>query len=134
MEQTEKATFNLSPVDLGKIDVLVAQGFYANRTDFVRSAVRRQLELHENQVERFVADHSSAVGIIYISRRELKEVVKAGTRRTYTIVGLAIMGQDVDADLADAAIESLRVYGALRAPRAVRERLGSRILAGYPRG
>lgn len=133
MEQTEKATFNLSPVDLGKMDVLVAQGFYANRTDFVRSAVRRQLELHENQVEQFVADHSSAVGIILISRQELREVVKAGTRRRYTIVGLAIIGQDVDEDLADAAIESLRVYGVLRAPRAVRERLGSRILAGHRR-
>jgi Arc/MetJ-type ribon-helix-helix transcriptional regulator len=133
MEQTEKATFNLSPVDLGKMDVLVAQGFYANRTDFVRSAVRRQLELHENQLEQFVADHSSAVGIILIGRQELREVVKAGTRRRYTIVGLAIIGQDVDGDLADAAIESLRVYGVLRAPRAVRERLGSRILAGHRR-
>jgi Arc/MetJ-type ribon-helix-helix transcriptional regulator len=133
MEQTEKTTFNLSPVDLGKIDVLVAQGFYANRTDFVRSAVRRQLELHENEVEQFVADHSSAVGIILISRQELREVVKVGTRRKYTIVGLAIIGQDVDADLADAAIESLQVYGVLRAPRAVRERLGSRILAGHRR-
>lgn len=127
MEQTEKATFNLSPVDLGKMDVLVAQGFYANRTDFVRSAVRRQLELHESQVERFVAAHSSAVGIALIGRRELEELVKAGTRRRYTVVGLASIAQDVDADLADAAIESLRVYGVLRASPAVRERLGSRI-------
>ncbi|HSW10463.1 MAG TPA: CopG family transcriptional regulator [Bacillota bacterium] len=127
MEQTEKATFNLSPVDLGKMDVLVAQGFYANRTDFVRSAVRRQLELNENQVDRFVDAHSSTVGIACIDRRELKELVRAGTRRKYTIVGLAIIPEDVDAELADAAIESLRVYGALRASRAVRERLGDRI-------
>jgi Arc/MetJ-type ribon-helix-helix transcriptional regulator len=133
MEQTEKVTFNLSPVDLGKIDVLVAQGFYANRTDFVRSAVRRQLELHESQVERFVTEDSSFVGITYITGRELKEVVKAGSRRAYTVVGLVIIASDVDADLADAAIESLRVYGVLRAPQAVRERLGSRILAGHSR-
>jgi metal-responsive CopG/Arc/MetJ family transcriptional regulator len=127
MEQTEKVTFNLSPVDLGKMDLLVAQGFYANRTDFVRSAVRRQLVLHEDQVDRFVARHSFMVGSICIDRQELKELVKTGARRKYTIVGLAIIPQDVDADLADAAIESMRVYGALRAPQAVRERLGNRI-------
>jgi Arc/MetJ-type ribon-helix-helix transcriptional regulator len=127
MEQTEKATFNLSPVDLGKMDVLVAQGFYANRTDFVRSAVRRQLEIHGDQVDRFVAAQSSVVGIAYIDRRELEELVRAGTRRRYTIVGLAIIPPNVDAGLADAAIESLRVYGVLRAPQQVRERLGDRI-------
>lgn len=127
MEQTEKVTFNLSPVDLGKMDLLVSHGFYANRTDFVRTAVRRLLELHENQVERFADAHSSTVGIVWIDRQELEELVKTGARRKYTIVGLAIIPQDVDADLADAAIESLRVYGVLRAPQAVRERLEDRI-------
>jgi len=127
MEQTEKATFNLSPVDLGKMDLLVSQGFYANRTDFVRTAVRRLLQLHENQVERFADAHSSTVGVVWIDRQELEELVKTGARRKYTIVGLAIIPQDVDADLADAAIESLRVYGVLRAPQAVRERLEDRI-------
>jgi Arc/MetJ-type ribon-helix-helix transcriptional regulator len=127
MEHTEKATFNLSPVDLGKMDVLVAQGFYANRTDFVRSAVRRQLELHGDLVSRFMDAQSSVVGIACIDRRELKELFRAGARRRYTVVGLAIIPEDVDADLADAAIESLRVYGVLRAPQAVRERLGDRI-------
>jgi len=127
MEPTEKATFNLSPVDLGKMDVLVAQGFYANRTDFVRGAVRRQLELHEDHLARFVAAHRCVVGIALITRRELEEVVQAGTQRRYNVVGLAIIAQDVDADLAGAAIENLRVYGALKAPGDVRERLGNRI-------
>jgi hypothetical protein len=75
------------------------------------------------------ADRSAfAVGIIGITRQELQELVKAGARRRYTIVGLGVIPQDVDADLADAAIESVRIYGALRAPRAVRERLGKRII------
>lgn len=127
MEQTEKVTFNLSPVDLGMIDVLVAQGFYANRTDFVRAAVRKQLEQHESAVQRFVAGESSSVGIVCIGRRELEQVVKTKARRAYTIVGLGVIAADVDPELADAAIERLRVFGVLRASPAVRERLGDRL-------
>jgi len=49
---TEKMTINLGYVDLGHIDLMVQEGFYSNRTDFIRTAIRNQLERHADVVKQ----------------------------------------------------------------------------------
>src|SRR3712207_8916575 len=53
--ETEKITSNLGVVDLGQIDLLVQEGFYANRTDFIRTAIRNQIAAHADAVKQSVA-------------------------------------------------------------------------------
>ncbi len=120
-ETTEKITINLSVVDLGKIDFLVEQGFYANRTDFVKDAVRRTLDTHETEVREKVARTSAATGIVFLDRRDLEAARRKGQQLDLSIIGLLSFAADVTPDLADETIRSLRVYGSLRASPEVKE-------------
>jgi Arc/MetJ-type ribon-helix-helix transcriptional regulator len=128
VEKTEKITINLGLVDLGQIDLLVEEGFYANRTDFIRTAIRRQLEMRADAVQDTVARRTLTLGTRYYSRRELEELRSAGRTVEIRVLGLASVADDVSPDLALATIASVEVLGAFRAPSAVKAALAPRIV------
>jgi Arc/MetJ-type ribon-helix-helix transcriptional regulator len=127
-EKTEKITINLGLVDLGQIDLLVQEGFYANRTDFIRAAVRTQLATHAEAVTHTVARKTLMLGIQHYTRRDLEALRAAGQRLQVRVLGLASIAEDVSPELALATIESVEVLGALRASAAVKAALADRIV------
>lgn len=124
---TEKMTVNVGVVDLGHVDLLVQEGFYSNRSDLVRTAIRNQLALHADAVKQTVARRTLTVGLQHFSRADLQAAVAAGRRLQVQVLGLARIADDVDPELALAAIESVTVLGAFQASAAVRRALGPRI-------
>jgi Arc/MetJ-type ribon-helix-helix transcriptional regulator len=126
VDKTEKITINIGLVDLGQIDLLVNEGFYANRTDFIRTAIRRQLETRSGAVDQTVTRRTLTLGTQHYSRQDLEELRAAGQTVELRVLGLATIDEDVSPELALATITSVEVLGAFRAPRAVREALAPR--------
>ncbi|MCJ8157789.1 hypothetical protein [Sphingomonas sp. LaA6.9] len=124
---SEKITINLGFVDLGHIDLLVRDGFYSNRTDFIRTAIRNQLERHGEASRKSVIRKQLDLGISHYTRAQLEEVVAAGDMLDIRVLGLATIAADVSPDLASAAIRSLTVLGALHASAPVKAALAGRI-------
>jgi Arc/MetJ-type ribon-helix-helix transcriptional regulator len=124
---TEKITINLGHVDLGQIDLLVQEGFYSNRTDFIRTAIRNQLTAHAEDVRQTVARKTLVLGLQHYTRRDLELVRDAGEMLEIRVLGLASIDDDVDPELTLATIDSLIVLGALRASPAVKAALKDRI-------
>ena len=125
-EKTEKITINLGLVDLGQIDLLVQEGFYADRTDLIRTAVRNQLATAATAVDQTVARRTLVLGTAHYTRRELEEARAAGRMVQIRVLGLVTIADDVTPELALATIESVEVLGALRASRAVKAALAPR--------
>ncbi|WP_108503059.1 CopG family transcriptional regulator [Paracoccus indicus] len=123
----EKITLNLGFVDLGRIDLLVQEGFYSNRSDFIRTAIRNQLDSHAQAVERSIERHVMELGLRDYDRATLQAVRDAGEILHVKVVGLARIAPDVTAELALATIGSMTVLGALQAPADVRAALADRI-------
>lgn len=123
---SEKITINLGFVDLGHIDLLVRDGFYANRTDLIRTAIRNQLERHGDAVKQSVARKRLSLGLSHYTRRDLEAVVAAGETLDIQVLGLATIAPDVTPELARAAISSVQVLGSLHAAAAVRAALADR--------
>jgi Arc/MetJ-type ribon-helix-helix transcriptional regulator len=126
-EKSEKITINVGLVDLGQIDLLVSEGFFANRTDFIRTAIRRQLESRSGAVDSTVARRALTLGSEHFSREDLEELRDAGQTVELRVLGLATIADDVTPELALATIAAVEVLGAFRAPRAVKAALASRI-------
>ena len=126
VEKSEKITINLGPVDLGQIDLLVDEGFYANRTDFIRTAIRRQLETRAAALDDTVARRTLTLGAQHLSRPDLEALRDAGQTVELRVLGLATVADDVTPDLALATISAVEVLGAFRAPRAVKAALAAR--------
>ena len=127
MSETEKITINLGLVDLGQIDLLVQEGFYSNRTDFIRTAIRNQLTTHAEEVRQTVARTTLVLGLQHYSRRDLEAVREAGETLEIKVLGLASIAEDVDPELALETIDSVIVLGALRASPAIKSALKDRI-------
>lgn len=125
--ESEKLTINLGVIDLGQIDLLVGEGFYGNRTDFIRTAIRNQLATHADAVKQTVARRTLTLGLQQFTKADLEAARKAGEKLEIKVLGLAIIASDVTPELARAAIASLTVLGALQAPRAVKDALADRI-------
>ena len=126
VEKSEKITINIGLVDLGQIDLLVDEGFYANRTDFIRTAIRRQLDSRAGAVSDTVARRALTLGTQHLSRRDLEAVRDEGQQIELRVLGLATIADDVSPELALATIAAVEVLGAFRAPRAVKAALASR--------
>jgi Arc/MetJ-type ribon-helix-helix transcriptional regulator len=124
--ETEKITINLGYVDLGHIDLLVQDGFYTNRTDFIRTAIRNQVERHADAARRSVARKSLDIGLRHFSREDLDAVRAAGTMLDIRVLGLASIAADVPPELARATIASVSVLGVLQASAEVRAALADR--------
>lgn len=123
----EKITINLGFVDLGQIELLVQEGFYANRSDFIRTAIRNQIDKHAETVRHIVSRKSVDLGLRHISAAELNAAKTAGQMLNIRVLGLAVIADDVSAELAMATISALNVLGALHASDAVKTALANRI-------
>jgi Arc/MetJ-type ribon-helix-helix transcriptional regulator len=123
----EKITINLGCVDLGQIDLLVQEGFYANRTDLIRTAIRNQLAAHADAVSQAVSRKTLVLGIQHFSAADLRAVQAAGHRLQIRVLGLASIADDVTPELALETIDSVTVLGALRASPSVKAALVGRI-------
>lgn len=121
LADTEKVTVNLNVVDLGKIDLLVEQGFYSNRTDFIKSSIRNQLSEHAEEVNKLTTD--KVLGALFYSRKDLEEVVAKGKVLDIKVIGMLAFADDVDEELVRKSIRSLKVLGVLRASKEVRKAL-----------
>ena len=127
LADSEKITINLGFVDLGQIDLLVAESFYANRSDFIRTAIRNQLSTHADVVKQVAARRMFVLGLQHFSAADLRAVVAAGEKLQVRVLGLATIAADVTPELALAAIDSLEVLGALQASAEVKTALASRL-------
>jgi Arc/MetJ-type ribon-helix-helix transcriptional regulator len=125
--ETEKITINLGYVDLGHIDLLVQEGFYSNRTDFIRTAIRNQLAAHGEEVRKSIVRHTLELGLRHYTRADLEALQAAGEKLHIKILGLATIAPDVTPALAAATIESITVLGALHASKEVKNVLTDRI-------
>jgi Arc/MetJ-type ribon-helix-helix transcriptional regulator len=125
--EAEKITINLGYIDLGQIDLLVQEGFYSNRTDFIRNAIRLKLEAHAEVVKQSITRRTLALGLQHFSRKDLEAVQAAGQQLHIHVLGLARIAEDVPVELARATIASLVVLGALQASAAVKAALVDRI-------
>lgn len=123
----EKITINLGVVDLGRVDLLVRDGFYGNRTDFIRTAIRNQLDRHGDALDRAVARQSLDLGLRHFGRDVLEAARDAGAPLHIRVLGLVSIAEDVSVELARAGIASLSVLGALHASPAIRAALADRL-------
>ena len=124
---SEKITINLGYVDLGRIDLLVQEGFYSNRSDFIRTAIRKQLDTHVDTVSKSIERHTMELGLRDYSRADLEAVQAAGEILHVKVVGLARIDPDVTPELALATIGAITVLGALQASPAIKKALADRI-------
>ena len=125
--ESEKITINLGYVDLGHIDLLVQEGFYTNRTDFIRTSIRNQLAPHAEVVKQAMARKTMALGLQRYSRKDLEAVRAAGQKLQIHVLGLASIADDVPVELARATIDSIFVLGVLQASPAIKAALAGRI-------
>ncbi|MER2268198.1 CopG family transcriptional regulator [Methylobacterium oxalidis] len=123
---SEKITVNLGFVDLGRVDLMVRDGFYANRADFIRTAVRNQLERQDEAVRQSVARRQLSLGLMHYTRRDLEAARDAGAPLHIQVLGLASIAEDVTPELARASIASVEVLGAFQASPAVKAALADR--------
>jgi Arc/MetJ-type ribon-helix-helix transcriptional regulator len=128
LPETEKITINLGHVDLGQIDLLVREGFYSNRTDFIRTAIRNQIDRHDEAVRQSVARRQLDLGLRHYTRADLERCKAAGEQLHIQVLGLAVIASDVTPELARETIAQIQVLGALSAPAAVKAALADRII------
>jgi Arc/MetJ-type ribon-helix-helix transcriptional regulator len=124
---SEKLTLNLGFVDLGSIDLLVRDGFYSNRSDFIRTAIRNQLATHADTAKQAASRLTLELGLRTFARQDLEAAQAAGERLRIRVLGLAVIADDVTPDLARETIESITVLGALHAPAEVKSALADRL-------
>jgi len=125
--ESEKVTINLGFVDLGHIDLLVKDGFYSNRTDFIRTAIRNQLQRHSDSINRSIDRKTLELGLRHYSRHELEKAASTGEMIKVNVLGLVIIANDVAPDLARASIASVTILGALHATADVKAALADRM-------
>jgi Arc/MetJ-type ribon-helix-helix transcriptional regulator len=127
MPDTEKITINMAAVDLGKVDLLVQEGLYSNRTDFIRTAIRAQVEKHTFEIQQSVMRHSYVVGVLSYSRGDLEKRKQKGERLSISVVGMLHLHDDIPADLAAEVIEHVQVRGMFAASDPVKAALADRM-------
>jgi Arc/MetJ-type ribon-helix-helix transcriptional regulator len=127
MTDTEKITINLGPVDLGRIDMLVDQGLYSNRTDAIRTAIRNLLDRHEAIIQNAAEKRSFALGALLLNRQDLLKRKREGRKLSLRMIGVLSLSDDIDPELALETIESIEVKGVFRAPGELKEALADRI-------
>lgn len=123
---SEKITINLGVVDLGKVDLLVEEGFYSNRTDFIRTAIRNQLDKHEGEMTATITRKSITVGAVHYGRKDLDEHRANKQKLAISVVGVLAISDDVSPELARDTIESVKVRGVFRASSTVKDALADR--------
>lgn len=127
MPETEKITINMSAVDLGKVDLLVQEGLYSNRTDFIRTAIRNQLDKHTLEIQQSVTRHSYVIGVLVYDKADLEKRKLKGEKVELKVIGFLTLANDITPDLAREVIESIQCRGIFQASEAVKAALADRI-------
>lgn len=127
MPESEKITINMNVVDLGKVDTLVQEGVYSNRTDFIRTAIRNLLDKHNLEIQQTVSRNSFAIGVLIYDRSDLEKVKARGERIKFNIIGMLSLDKDIPVDLADEVIEIVQVRGVFNASEPVKAVLADRM-------
>ena len=127
MSETEKITINMSVVDLGKIDLLVQEGLYSNRTDLIRTAIRNQIKSHDLELQQSVRRHSFGIGVYHFNHADLERVKAESKSLTITAISLQHLAEDISPQLAAETIDKIRIRGVYWAPEAVKQALADRV-------
>jgi metal-responsive CopG/Arc/MetJ family transcriptional regulator len=127
MPDTEKITINMPAVDLGKIDLLVQEGLYSNRTDFIRTAIRAQMEKHTFEIQQSVSRHSYVIGVLTYNRVDFEKCKEKNEKLNLAIVGLLHLQNDISPDLAAEVVESIKIRGIFSASDAVKAAIADRL-------
>jgi len=127
MPEPEKITINISAVDLGKIDLLVQESLYSNRTDFIRTAIRNLLDKHSVEIQQSVTRHSYLIGALAYDKSDLEKRRANGEKIKMTLVGVLHLASDITPELACEVIESIQVRGIFHASEAVKAALADRM-------
>ncbi len=127
MPDSEKITINMSAVDLGKVDLLVQEGLYSNRTDFIRTAIRSQLEKHTFEIQQSVTRYSYVVGVLSYDRSDFEKLKQKGEKLTIAIMGMLHLHDDIPPELAGEVVESIRVRGVFIAKEDIKAALSERM-------
>ena len=127
MPETEKITINISAVDLGKIDLLVNEGLYANRSDLIRTAIRNQLDKHSLEVQQSVTRHAYTIGVLVYDKSDFEKMKAKGKKIKLNIVGMLHLGKDIPPELALEVVESIQVRGIFHATDELKAALADRI-------
>jgi Arc/MetJ-type ribon-helix-helix transcriptional regulator len=127
MPETEKITINMSAVDLGKVELLVQEGLYSNRTDFIRTAIRNQLDRHNFEIQQSVIRHSYVIGALVYDKADLEKIKSKGEKLDLKVIGLLHLAKNITPELAREVIESVQLRGIFQASDAVKAALAERI-------
>ncbi|MFA5522821.1 MAG: hypothetical protein WDA24_00535 [Tissierellales bacterium] len=120
-DNTEKLTININHVDLGKMDILVENGFYTNRTDFIRNAIRKNLSEYDSYVDNIIVKNSYYLGIFKIGNSELNKYEKKNTKQNIKVVGLLVIPKDIDVELLKKTVSSIKIMGTIICDRSIKE-------------
>lgn len=120
-DKIEKVTVNVGIVDLGQMDLLVDQAFYSNRTDFIRTAIRNQLESHRKDIQDYVTRKITAVGVVIYDRHDLEMLRESKTKIEIRLIGQLVFTKDVDADLIRDTVKHIQHFGVIKASKEVKE-------------
>jgi len=127
MPDQEKITINMSAVDLGKIDLLVQEGLYSNRTDFIRTAIRNLLDKHDLEIQQSVTRNSYAIGVLGYDKSDFEKFKASGEKKNVSVIGLLHLSNDISPELAREVIESIQVRGVFHASEQVKVALADRM-------
>jgi Arc/MetJ-type ribon-helix-helix transcriptional regulator len=127
MPDSEKVTINMNVVDLGKVDLLVQEGVYSNRTDFIRTAIRNLLDKHNFEIQQSVSRHSFVIGALLYNHVDLEKFREKNEKLNLRVIGLLALDKDIPIDLAEDVIESLQVHGVFKASPEVKKVLADRM-------
>jgi Arc/MetJ-type ribon-helix-helix transcriptional regulator len=127
MPDSEKVTINMNVVDLGKVDLLVQEGVYSNRTDFIRTAIRNLLDKHTFEIQQTVSRHSFVIGVLHYNHVDLEKYRAKNEKVNFKVIGLLSLDKRIPVDLALDVIESVRVHGVFHASQELKDALGDRI-------
>jgi Arc/MetJ-type ribon-helix-helix transcriptional regulator len=127
MPETEKITINMSAVDLGKVDLLVQEGLFSNRTDFIRTAIRNQLDKHNLEIQQSVTRHSYVIGMLVYDRTDLEKIKAKGEKLELKLIGYLSLANNISPELASEVIASIQLRGLFQASEAVKAALADRM-------
>jgi Arc/MetJ-type ribon-helix-helix transcriptional regulator len=127
MPESEKITINMEAVDLGKIDLLVQEGFYSNRTDFIRTSIRLQLEKHNPEIQQTVARHNFVIGALLFDQKDMERMKEKKERVKIHVIGALVLNNDINPHTAREVIDSIRVRGVFSASDEVKQAIADRI-------
>lgn len=126
---SEKVSVNINEEALSKIDLLVEDGFYSNRSDFINRAVDTLLDRENRTVDKLLEIHSKEkinsrqwfVGVQTMGSQYLEKVKEQGVRLRIKGCGVLYFEKDAAQELVFETVEYISPRIRVIAEEAVRE-------------